>query len=165
MGRCEVVEAVVLVPADSVGGSFLGLSLSRVRFLATASRRWRRRRLEIRSSLALSRPVVACLQRRHRVRGGEVPSVSLLFRSPSPPARRLSMVTGSSFCWFKAAEMVVGFVQTGWMGLHRASLSSGGRRRRLKSHDPENLGLSPGRWASISTPFKAGGRWSVSRSR
>jgi hypothetical protein len=53
--------------------------------------------------------------------------VNSLFRSLCSAVRRRLLVAASSAFCVKVAELAVGFMEEGWLGLTRASLNGGGR--------------------------------------
>ena len=166
-GRREVAETVGLLPAGGGVGSSISPRVSRVSFPASKSRR-RRRRLGIMSSRVLPRLDGAPLRRRRRARGGGVPGVDPLYRSPWPAARR--HVSPLAFCSVDLGQ-AVGFVDARWPDLAWLPLGDGGRRWRVRIWELEELGCGPGRWAtangffSTATLINARVLWSFSSSR
>jgi hypothetical protein len=71
-----------------------------------------------------------------------------LFRSLCSAVRhRLRVVAAAAFC-VKVAEPAAGFVEEGWLGLSRASLSGGCHLWQVKIQYLESLGRDPGHWAT-----------------
>ena len=132
------------MPAGGGVGSSLGPRVSRVRFPASKSRR-RRRRQGIMSSRALPRLDGAPLRRCRRARGGGVPGVDPLYRSPRPAARR--QVSPLAFCSMDPGQ-AVGFVEVGWPDRARLHPGGGGRRWRARIWELQRSGRVPGRWAT-----------------
>jgi len=148
--RREVAETVGLLPAGGGVGSSIGPRVSRVSFPASKSRRRRRRRHGIMSSRVLPRLDGAPLRRRRRARGGGVPGVDPLYRSPRPAACR--QVSPLAFCSMDPRH-AVGFVEVGWPDRARLHLGGGGRRWRARIWELQRSGRVPGRWATAEGFF------------